>query len=461
MFYCFRPSTKKGFKDWGHLCIGIHENNRKHIISTRIMLRKTEWRKYYTGNYVPSNFMYSQKIKYGAFAVVLSQLKSLVLDEPDLTRVPYIIFSAKEAIKEYQAKRSAPQVKAEPDPVLFTDFFAQYVEDLKSGKRLKYKSTEKVAKATSDGFGFALRTLRKYENERKHRYSIDEISMEWQRCLLQWFINRGCLPNTLTNMMLKVRLVMKAAHEQNLTKNRDFMRRDFVPRKEDVENVFLTPDMIEELENLDLYTNEGYREAVRNSELDDDRKDVLLRGPRVARRWTLLRTKDLFLLGCYTGQRYSDYSRLNERMIVELGGRKFIKLIQVKTGKKVMIPLDRRILPILKKHGGQAPKILDSTLNHNMKLIGEILGWTWEPDFDETHMGKKAGPRFCDMISSHTARRTFASNAYAAGVPLSSIMAVTGHSTEEKLRVYLKLQPQDKALMATRDFEGYIDKYKK
>lgn len=50
----------------------------------------------------------------------------------------------------------------------------------------------------------------------------------------------------------------------------------------------------------------------------------------------------------------------------------------------------------------------------------------------------------------------YATNAYAAGVPLSSIMAITGHSTEGMLRRYLKLQKVDKAILAARDFKGVI-----
>ena len=54
---------------------------------------------------------------------------------------------------------------------------------------------------------------------------------------------------------------------------------------------------------------------------------------------------------------------------------------------------------------------------------------------------------------THTARRTFATNAYKAGVPLSAIMAVTGHSSEEMLRRYLKLGTKERALLAAAEFD--------
>lgn len=462
MFYTFRPSTKKGKSNWGCLIVVFKKNGKRTYISTKIQIKKIEWEHYYKGEYVPSAIMGSQKIKYGAFALILSQLKTMLEEETDTSRIPIIIIGAKETINEYRNKKNVTATKKQK-PVIhyFTDFYQEYIDDITSGKRLKYKTSYRIADSTIRGHGDTLNSIKKFEDHVNHQFTLDEINISFQRMFLQWRASNGVRPNTLAGDMYKIRVVIRAAHEMQLTKNRDYQRRDFVPKTEEVENVFLSPDMISELEDLDLYTDSGYREAINNSDLDKEKKGSLLRGLRISRRWALLRTKDLFLLGCYTGQRFSDYCRIDKNMIVEYGGKKFIKLIQLKEKKKVMIPLDNRILPILEKHRGCAPKISSSMLNKNIKLIGEILGWTWEPDFDESRMGKKAGNRFCDMLSSHTARRTFSTNAYAAGVPIQSIMAVTGHSTEEKLRTYLKLQPQDMAIMASKDFDGYIEKVKK
>jgi integrase len=87
------------------------------------------------------------------------------------------------------------------------------------------------------------------------------------------------------------------------------------------------------------------------------------------------------------------------------------------------------------------------------------MGWTWYPHFDHqpcTKTSKKTPIRFCDMLSSHTARRSFATNSYTAGIPISSIMTVTGHSSERNFRKYLGLQAQDRAIAAAEDFKGFI-----
>ena len=55
------------------------------------------------------------------------------------------------------------------------------------------------------------------------------------------------------------------------------------------------------------------------------------------------------------------------------------------------------------------------------------------------------------MLKTNTCRRSFATNAYRANVPLSAIMAVTGHSSEDMLRRYLKLSNKERALFAAEE----------
>ena len=54
-----------------------------------------------------------------------------------------------------------------------------------------------------------------------------------------------------------------------------------------------------------------------------------------------------------------------------------------------------------------------------------------------------------DMISSHTARRSFATNFEADGVPVNELMAITGHTTEKAFRKYVKRR-------AESEFKGFL-----
>ena len=68
----------------------------------------------------------------------------------------------------------------------------------------------------------------------------------------------------------------------------------------------------------------------------------------------------------------------------------------------------------------------------------------------------KTTKKFYECVSTHCARRSWATNAYKRGVPLRSIMAVTGHTTEEMLRRYLKLTKEEAGLAAAKDLAKYF-----
>ena len=246
---------------------------------------------------------------------------------------------------------------------------------------------------------------------------------------------------------------MSAAYESKLTRTEDFHNSQFVPQGELVDHIYLTKNQVDELISFDLSSPETIREHILNANVNDTTKKKWLSRITTKYATQLANSKDEFVIGCLTGQRISDYKRISLKMLIDIDNTEFISLIQEKTGKKVLIPLDKRVKEILMKHNGSLPHINDSTFNRNLKFIAELIGWTYEAKIDRHRMGFKSGPRFCDMLCSHTARRTFATIAYSEGVPLRSIMTITGHTTESSLRKYLKLQPEEKAIIAAKDFE--------
>ncbi len=214
--------------------------------------------------------------------------------------------------------------------------------------------------------------------------------------------------------------------------------------------------MIQEMLDLDLSSREAVQDLIAKSDIKVKKKDVMIKKIRKSTCLALEESRDVFIVGCLTGQRVSDYSRFSSDMITELNGKQFLKIVQTKTGKLVYIPLDTRVAAIIDKYDGMLPEIEYSKIIRHVKFIGELLHWTYKADIDPSMLGSKKKNRFCDLLGTHTARRSFATNAYAAGVPLSSIMAVTGHGTEQILRKYLKLQDKEKAIIAANDFAGVI-----
>ena len=51
------------------------------------------------------------------------------------------------------------------------------------------------------------------------------------------------------------------------------------------------------------------------------------------------------------------------------------------------------------------------------------------------------------LVSSHTARRSFATNAYKAGIPSIAIMKITGHKRESTFMRYIRVSERENAEM--------------
>ena len=52
-----------------------------------------------------------------------------------------------------------------------------------------------------------------------------------------------------------------------------------------------------------------------------------------------------------------------------------------------------------------------------------------------------------ELLKTHTARRSFATNAYKRGIPSLAIMRITSHTTEKNLKLYIKASPTEHAIL--------------
>ncbi len=59
--------------------------------------------------------------------------------------------------------------------------------------------------------------------------------------------------------------------------------------------------------------------------------------------------RDIFLIGCYTGQRVSDYNGITEENIELIDGHKFINVRQKKTNTIVHTPITKDIQEVMNK----------------------------------------------------------------------------------------------------------------
>ena len=430
MDFVFRKSAKTNMKNYGTVSARFRSGGKAKYCSLGISIREAEWNKYRSNKWVPSNvIMSSLGIKYGDFASMLAEIKNVPETDFDTKKIKKLI--EKFICESKEVDKEEKHLLLNKDELLLSEFMLKYYEDLKSGKRLKKQQSVSVSESYMQEIKSARNSIIKYEAACEKRFLLCDVDMTFRNGYIKWLRDQELKPNYIKSLLRSISTVMKSALEDGLTKNDAFLRKGFVPAGEQADAVYLSMERLKELIAFDLTYNADIKKRF---------EDVLNKGLKEGESTHKLYendfekiaiARDIFVVGCLTGQRISDYKRISKEMIETFEGKKFITLVQDKTKKKVMIPLDKRVASILDKYDGKLPKIREDTFNKHLRLITEVMGWTETPTFDKAKVGGDTGRRFCDLITSHTARRTFATNAYSYGVPLASIMAVTGQYRRE------------------------------
>ena len=149
--------------------------------------------------------------------------------------------------------------------------------------------------------------------------------------------------------------------------------------------------------------------------------------------------RDIFIVGCFTGLRYSDLSTLSPEHIDNVNG--YINLKQRKVHKVVVIPIIDYIPDILKKYNYDLPKIPSYKFNERLKELGKKAKLKQKIEI----VRKKGSVRVKDvhekweMISSHTCRRSFCTNMYLSGFPAEELMRISGHKSPAAFMRYIKV----------------------
>lgn len=240
----------------------------------------------------------------------------------------------------------------------------------------------------------------------KKQPTFDDINYTFCEDFIEWMSNRDLCANTRGSHVKFVKAAMNEAYKNKLHQNEDF--RSFRKEVEHVDAVYLTNEEVTKVAKLPLCGSHGI-------------------------------ARDLFIIGCHTGMRFSDYSRLSMSDISD----GVIHFITQKCKTPVDIPAHPRVLAILKKYGGAAPKISGQKFNAYIKDVCKEAG------INESILVRKSGKHVrCqkwELVSSHTARRTGLTNMYKAGIPTYRCMMISGHKTEQVFLTYLRITQEENA----------------
>jgi integrase len=216
--------------------------------------------------------------------------------------------------------------------------------------------------------------------------------------------------NTHAKSMMDLLQIIKYAIKQKKIPAAKMVEFVFDTRREETDSIYLTEDEILQLLEINEFEDPIHEQV-----------------------------RDVFVLGCFTGMRFSDYSTIDTSAI----RNNRLEFVQKKTGGKVTIPIHPVVNAILKKYDNSLPLVPENNeFNRIIKIVGEKLPSLHVP-FTKQVTYKRELTEFVAMkysyLQTHTARRSFCSNEYLKGTDPLIIMSISGHKSHKSFMRYIKV----------------------
>lgn len=286
----------------------------------------------------------------------------------------------------------------------FFEYYDEFIESIKNSNSLatyyKYLNMKNL--------------LLEFQESAGYKVTYQSINLYFYDKLKNFLLNtKGHSANTTNRNVKFLKTFMTWSIDRKLTDNTDY-RKFQLPKLTEKEVIFLTRDELNRFYEFNQFTSKS-----------------------------LEKTRDLFCFQCFTGVRYSDIAQIKHEQIKN----SFWHVVTQKTGDILKIPLNKSALKILQKYSGglrPLPVISNQKVNEYLKEALREAGIT-----DEIRLIKVSGsnrteeikPK-CDVIGTHTARRTFVTLSLEAGMKPETIMKITGHSDYEMMKKYLMVTDQ-------------------
>lgn len=306
-----------------------------------------------------------------------------------------------------------PLTKGDESKYFFTPFIEKFIKDA----RTPYNRNSKIriSERTISTYTTTLSRVKDFEYKFGLKLKISDINLSFHNKFHQFLSEELLLnPNTIGGYFSRIILFCNTAEIQGLEVSKELKSKNFYTPKN---------------ETNDIYLNKEEIELIINHKFESERLD---------------NARDWLVIACNTGLRVSDLLSLTNSNIK--GNN--IEVTTFKTKANIKIPIHIQVKNILNKNGNNFPrKISDQKLNSYIKEVCCAVGLT-----EITPGAKKVAikvngktiyrkqygeyPKW-QLVSSHTGRRSFATNSYGT-VSNLAIMRVTGHKSEQIFESYIK-----------------------
>ena len=434
--------------------------NKKHkvdtLFSSQIRVNVAEWKEALS---CPENWMRHQRVNFNLHdalnrieLVVKSEVEGMSFDKSHVESEILAIANPKKAeaiakakreeeerlreeerIKEEQARLIKEGIDAERAKIW--NFLDRFCEEIKSGARLNGHS--RYAPGTVKAW-FSFRKL--YDQfDKKHRYTWNMVDRAFVTKFLAFMEKNDYMVSAQNKYLVDLRAIVNYAYLDGIHDN-DRAMQYFAKKK------------IEEGDKaIEIYLTEAELQALYDMPLTGKQDEV----------------RDIFLVGCYTCQRVSDYNDIDKDCFTTTAkGTPIIRLVQKKTRNEVKIPImNPNLRAICEKYAYNLPSVVDVILNRYIKDILKRLSETvpslgkmvttkltmkqkkLEEDgklvVERNDKGEVIMPRY-NCVTTHTARRSGITNMYLTHkYTIVQMMHVSGHRTQKTFMDYIKLSSDE------------------
>ena len=266
-------------------------------------------------------------------------------------------------------------------------------------------------------------TIRRYtdfiaDNELKDTFAV--FNEDFQARFDDYLLNDQELSmNSIVASHSQLKTMLRKAYEKGLLRDTSFLH--WTSKAISFTHIYLTDEELNKLYSLKLTAK--------------NQKDE-----KIGKESHIEESCDLFIVSSRTGLRFSDLKHLNSATWDMEKGKETLTIHVKKTNDKLTIPLHWQVIDIYKKYNGSLPCPVDkSKYNKHIRICAKLVGITQVVEVLEWEKGRpvlKAKQKF-ELISSHTGRRSFATNLYLVCKSPHQVMNLTGHKTEESFKRYI------------------------
>ena len=415
------------------------KQNINHKAATPLQVEVKAWKNSKKGSVQKDNF----KKAYPQIAQKMDELKNALeatltgdvgITQKEFTEIIDDVMY-REA-REFQKRKEEEKERAEEEAkrITLNKFIDLYIEQVSNGGRQTDRGRN-YALSTVKAIKQAMKQFRLFQEETGITYDFQDIDMNFYHDYTAYLKKKDYSINSVGKCIKELKSILYAAEVEGLHSNNVWKDKRFKGTRVDIDSIYLTQEDLDKIMAVDLSKfGIGHEQA-----------------------------RDIFMVGVWTAQRVSDYNNIKkedfdtltknvmrEKDDPEHPGEKiawiekqeitFLNIRQQKTGAKVAIPCNAALKAILEKYDYQLPHLYDQVINRYIKEIAEAAGLTEKVTVETTKGGtpKKEKIEKYKLIHTHTARRTGATLMYLAGVDVYDIMKVTGHSSPNMLKKYIR-----------------------